>query len=85
MDDSKYYELRCNAERKHNVKGVEYKKCGNMFGGISKEGHIDVIQRCPICGHWNRYWKEDDESGLLNFEILDARKFNFTQPLRTGR
>lgn len=83
-DNSEYYELRCNADRKHTIKNVEYPKCGNLFGGVKKDKSIDMYLRCPICKCWNHFYMEENSS-LLHFSIIEHRRFVFSQPVRTGR
>lgn len=85
MDNySNFLEIRCNADREHTIKGTPYKKCGSLIGATNKEEKLDFIHICQVCGKWTRI-RKDADSEIINFEILKKQRFNFIQPLRTGR
>ena len=84
-NDDNYEEIRCISDRKHTIRGTEYTRCGSILGAIRKGMEIDEIFHCTVCKSWFRITRDDPNSKLLDFEQLENRRYNFSQPLRIGR
>lgn len=72
MEDKDFTAIRCEGERKHTVKGVEYEQCGAILAGINT---CDQIIQCRVCKRW--WHLESDGEEIVMTELENGKDIKF--------
>lgn len=72
------YEIRCPANRKHIIAGVEYDSCGTLLGGLQENS--SAYFRCPTCGF--TLAESQGEDLTLTYKGKGNMKYDFKKTVR---